>query len=676
SRIACVMVGLPARGKTLISQKVCRYLQWLGINTRVFNVGNYRRKLHGAQQPHDFFDPANPEGERSRREAAVEALNDMIRWFKKDDGVVALYDATNSTRARREMLLAACKKHDIQVMFIESICQDESLVLHNIMDVKLSSPDYEDMDPEQAAEDFKARIVHYEEAYETITEENLTYIKLINVGSQVIISHIQGYLQSRIVYYLMNLHIAPRSIFFSRHGESLFNVMGKLGGDSDLSARGKQYAKSLPLLIATHLGNSEQLTVWTSTMRRTIATAEHLTYPKLQWKALDELDAGVCDGMTYEEIEEQFPEDFANRDDDKFNYRYRGGESYRDVVLRLEPVIMDLERQRNILIIGHQAILRCIYAYFMNHSHEKLPYIKIPLHTVIQLTPRAYTCEEKRFKVDIEAVDTHRPKPKAGAPKSAAEIPLTEMPSEVPVNGDNATITVKTMSTTTFKDGFKDAAAHGRSKVKDTAAGAAAAPCPVPAPSPEEAETAKKAQDIQDALVEATASATPLKLDQITTPPVSVGSLENVSTPPRSPVPAISSLQDATPPTKVIANGLATPVPTQFTHASETQDEDASGSEKTLGSDDEASASASATASTTSAAAAIATEDISNLSIKTKNLKTTTPPSLLRDLLTQNPTAVWQEGPEYELTAGGSPRDPIMSPGGRLLPKTENWHFP
>ncbi|KAF9215264.1 Fructose-2,6-bisphosphatase [Podila verticillata] len=669
SRIACVMVGLPARGKTLISQKVCRYLQWLGINTRVFNVGNYRRKLHGAQQPHDFFDPANPEGERSRREAAVEALNDMIRWFKKDDGVVALYDATNSTRARREMLLAACKKHDIQVMFIESICQDESLVLHNIMDVKLSSPDYEDMDPEQAAEDFKARIVHYEEAYETITEENLTYIKLINVGSQVIISHIQGYLQSRIVYYLMNLHIAPRSIFFSRHGESLFNVMGKLGGDSDLSARGKQYARSLPLLIATHLGNSEQLTVWTSTMRRTIATAEHLTYPKLQWKALDELDAGVCDGMTYEEIEEQFPEDFANRDDDKFNYRYRGGESYRDVVLRLEPVIMDLERQRNILIIGHQAILRCIYAYFMNHSHEKLPYIKIPLHTVIQLTPRAYTCEEKRFKVDIEAVDTHRPKPKAGAPKSAAEIPLTELPSEVPVNGD-ATITTTTMSTTTFKDGFKDGVAHGRSKAKDTSA--AAGPCPVPAPAPEEAETAKKAQDIQDAMVEATAVSNALKLDQAT--PVVVGSLGDVSTPPHSPVPAVSSSSQDVPLLKaqVIANGLATPVPTTLA----TQEEDASGSEKTLGSDDESTSASTTAATATTTAADIATEDIQNLSIKTMNLKAAPNTSLLRDLLTQNPTAVWQEGPEYELTAGGSPRDPIMSPGGRLLPKTENWHFP
>lgn len=72
---------------------------------------------------------------------------------------------------------------------------------------------------------------------------------------------------------------------------------------------------------------------------------------------------------------------------------------------------MDLERQGNILIIGHQAILRCIYAYFMNYNQEDLPYIKIPLHTVIELTPKAYGCDEKRFKVDIEAVDTHRPKP-------------------------------------------------------------------------------------------------------------------------------------------------------------------------------------------------------------------------------------------------------------------------
>ena len=38
-------------------------------------------------------------------------------------------------------------------------------------------------------------------------------------------------------------------------------------------------------------------------MQRTIQTAQYLPYNKLTWKSLDELDAGVCDGMTYEEIE-------------------------------------------------------------------------------------------------------------------------------------------------------------------------------------------------------------------------------------------------------------------------------------------------------------------------------------------------------------------------------------
>lgn len=84
----------------------------------------------------------------------------------------------------------------------------------------------------------------------------------------------------------------------------MFNVNGKIGGDSELSPRGRQYAAQLPGLIHEHLGD-QSLTVWTSTMKRTIQTGELLKYPKLQWKALDELDAGVCDGMTYEEIEVQ-----------------------------------------------------------------------------------------------------------------------------------------------------------------------------------------------------------------------------------------------------------------------------------------------------------------------------------------------------------------------------------
>lgn len=35
---------------------------------------------------------------------------------------------------------------------------------------------------------------------------------------------------------------------------------------------------------------------------------------------------GVCEGMTYKEIQEQYPEEFAQRDADKYHYRYPGGE--------------------------------------------------------------------------------------------------------------------------------------------------------------------------------------------------------------------------------------------------------------------------------------------------------------------------------------------------------------
>ena len=80
-----------------------------------------------------------------------------------------------------------------------------------------------------------------------------------------------------------------------------------------------------------------------------------------QWSALDEIDAGICDNMTYKEIEEQFPEQFALRKADKFSYRYPRGESYQDLVVRLEKVstsvnlhIDDILHCQNIKISSNQ----------------------------------------------------------------------------------------------------------------------------------------------------------------------------------------------------------------------------------------------------------------------------------------------------------------------------------
>ncbi|KAI9359229.1 histidine phosphatase superfamily [Zopfochytrium polystomum] len=385
---------------------------------------------------------------------------------------VAIYDATNSTRERRGRIMARCEAADVPVMFVEMVCDDEEIIVANIKEVKLSSPDYVGMDPDLAVKDFMSRIKHYETNYEPIEPNEspaLSYVKIVNVGEQVIVHRVKGYIQSRIVYFLMNLNITPRCFYFSRHGESEFNVAGKIGGDADLSERGWQYARALPGVIAAQLaaGSSSssssttpsssspassslpstttanagtapppmQLTVWTSTLRRTIQTASFLPFPQLQWKALDELDSGVCDGLTYDEIEAAYPEDFALRDADKFNYRYRGGESYADLVRRLEPVTLELERHHepnhSILIVGHQAVLRGLYGYFLNYSHDELPYINIPLHTVVKLEPKAYGCLETRFKVDIAAVDTHR-LPKNMTLRNSLSRPITFPPNVEP----------------------------------------------------------------------------------------------------------------------------------------------------------------------------------------------------------------------------------------------------
>jgi 6-phosphofructo-2-kinase/fructose-2,6-biphosphatase 2 len=83
---------------------------------------------------------------------------------------------------------------------------------------------------------------------------------------------------------------------------------------------------------------------------------------------------------------------------------------YRDVVIRLEPIIMELERSEDILIVTHQAVLRCIYAYFMKKSQADSPWMAVPLHTLIKLTPRAYGTQEERYDAKIPAVSTWRGK--------------------------------------------------------------------------------------------------------------------------------------------------------------------------------------------------------------------------------------------------------------------------
>jgi len=109
AKIVIAMVGLPARGKSYLSNKLMRYLKWLEYDVKVFNVGQLRRsrarqkaRESGVQENHtaSYFSHANVEATKLRDQLAADSLDMLIQWLK-EGGNVGILDATNSTQSRR-----------------------------------------------------------------------------------------------------------------------------------------------------------------------------------------------------------------------------------------------------------------------------------------------------------------------------------------------------------------------------------------------------------------------------------------------------------------------------------------------------------------------------------------------------------------------------------------------
>ena len=98
----------------------------------------------------------------------------------------------------------------------ENICDREDIVEANIRSVKISSPDYAGWDPDEAVKAYMGRIANHKKRYETIESSVAPFVKIYNVGERLVINNIRGYLQSRIVFFLMNVHHKKRTIWFAR----------------------------------------------------------------------------------------------------------------------------------------------------------------------------------------------------------------------------------------------------------------------------------------------------------------------------------------------------------------------------------------------------------------------------------------------------------------------------
>lgn len=422
--------GLPGRGKTHISRRLGNYLSFFNaIPVQVFATADYRKRMCGAMKEAEFFDPNNKEAVAKRDECNRAAIKDMVHFLETHDSAVAIMDSSSPTHERRAYLKNAAQAIGAKVMFIEVNNDSEEFLAKHYRTTVEYSDDYTGLDADSKVQDYCKKVDLYKSFYEPLDGESThkveghwTYMKCDHAKQDFVIHRVKGYLQQKAANFIMNLRTTSHAFYLSRHGQSEYNELGRIGGDSGLTEHGLAYARELSKFAQTHImkdaeGRDVPARLWTSTMRRTKETAQFIPQEKLllrsetdpsleyewvqmrprAWHHLDELFAGSCDGMTYEEIEQNFPEEWERRSVDKVAYRYPRGESYLDVIARLEPIIVEMERQREpLLIIAHQAILRIIYAFYQGKTRAEAPYLSIPLNTVIEINPGPIICEEKR----------------------------------------------------------------------------------------------------------------------------------------------------------------------------------------------------------------------------------------------------------------------------------------
>ncbi|KAJ5264045.1 hypothetical protein N7505_007966, partial [Penicillium chrysogenum] len=534
AKLVIVMVGLPARGKSYITKKLARYLNWLQHDTEIFNVGQRRRDrkpsafhkdlvdsvrrlsvsvgttlnssdvsppengaplpppvvptkiLVNGEEPEqdsqnestvvpsidagpaqsreneeaineaspepmdqtaDFFDPQNQRAVKMREQVALDTLDELLDYILEEGGSIGILDATNSTMERRKAIVDHIRNRagpELNILFLESSCVDQDLLEAN-MRLKLSGPDYKGQDPTEALEDFKKRVALYEKSYVPLGEyeekHRMAFIQMIDVGRKVVAHQTHGFLASQVVYYLLNFNLSPRQIWITRHGESLDDAAGRIGGDSDLSENGRRYAKALARFVDHQRKQWEayqrqkdllkhfppragditppnpsylpqegprNFCVWSSMMQRSVQTAEYFNedeYDVKQMRMLDEIHSGRMEGMTYKEIQEQYPEEYAHRKKDKLFYRYPGpgGESYLDIINRSRTVIVEVERTTDhVLLVGHRSVARVLLAYFRGLKRDEVADLDVPMGVLYMLEPKPYGVEFKAYRYNPE----------------------------------------------------------------------------------------------------------------------------------------------------------------------------------------------------------------------------------------------------------------------------------
>jgi Histidine phosphatase superfamily (branch 1) len=84
-------------------------------------------------------------------------------------------------------------------------------------------------------------------------ESHWSYFKCDHSRHHFVVHRVRGYLPLKIVHFIMNMRTTSHAFYLSRHGQSEYNAIGRIGGDSGLSQHGVNYAKKLAVFVAENV---------------------------------------------------------------------------------------------------------------------------------------------------------------------------------------------------------------------------------------------------------------------------------------------------------------------------------------------------------------------------------------------------------------------------------------
>jgi glucosyl-3-phosphoglycerate phosphatase len=149
-----------------------------------------------------------------------------------------------------------------------------------------------------------------------------------------------------------------RRLILWRHGQTEWNITGRFQGQLDppLDGEGRrQAARTAPHLMATGLSAARTVVV-SSDLSRAVDTATALTgllrVPLLQDRRLREHGMGCWEGLTRDEVAEQFPDQYADWTSGR-PVRGRGGEEPGEVGERALAALQDLPEADVAVVVTH-----------------------------------------------------------------------------------------------------------------------------------------------------------------------------------------------------------------------------------------------------------------------------------------------------------------------------------